>query len=262
MAPAPKTTPKYRQLADELRRQIRAYQLLPGQVLPTEPELAAAYGFSRQTVREALALLRNEGLILSGKGRGTQVRPDVPKNGISLDHYRRDLGGYRTQTIPSPLLPGADPNTKREPSREVPADEALARLFDVPQGTPLWRREAMVSAFGRPRWVIVSYLPLSVVTGTPLANPGYQWPAGRTAILAELLSIRIDPTGVTETEDFSMPSADEVDRLRILGADCMVRITRQVYAGDRVVEVARNIDYQGSQIRIKNSVDLTGRSPM
>jgi GntR family transcriptional regulator len=255
MAPARKL-PKYRQLADELRRQIRTYQLLPGMMLPTEPELAAAHGYSRQTVREALAVLRNEGLILSGKGRGTQVRPAIVRNDISLDDYARDLEAYRNKTLPSPLLPGADPNTKREPSREVLADENLAYWFGIDEGVPLWRREAVVSAFGRPRWVIVSFFPMSLVEGTPLADPDNQWPAGRTAVLAELLSIQKEPTRVAETEVFSMPSADEVDRLRILGADCMVRITRQVWSGDDVAEVAHSIDYQGSQIRTKNSIDL------
>jgi hypothetical protein len=38
----------------------------------------------------------------------------------------------------------------------------------------------------------------------------------------------------------------------------MVRITRQVYAGDRVVEVARDIDFQGSQVQMEYGIDLTG----
>lgn len=255
MAPAP-NLPKYRQLADELRRRIEVHMYLPGMMLPTEPELAAEFGFHRSTVREALKVLKQEGRVVSAKGRGTQVRPKVAPNDLSLADYTRALAVARGLIEPSPPPPDADPTTKREPSVEVPADADLAFLFGLDEGAPLWKREATVSVFGRPRWIIRSFYPMAVVAGTPLADPGHEWVAVRHAVMAELLLIGLEPTRVEEEERFRMPDADEIRRLRIVGVDSLVSITRQVYVGDRVVEVAHSIDYQGSQVRIKNGIDL------
>lgn len=69
--------PLWAQLADELRRGLREGEL-DGR-LPPEPSLAAAYGVSRQTVREAVRRLRDAGLLTAERGRGTFVRvPDPP----------------------------------------------------------------------------------------------------------------------------------------------------------------------------------------
>ena len=71
--------PKYQDIADRLRAQINSGGLAPGQRLPSEPDLAAEYGASRNTVRLALALLINQGLVISRQGLGTfvveQTRP-------------------------------------------------------------------------------------------------------------------------------------------------------------------------------------------
>ena len=58
---------KYRQIADDLREQITTATLPPGTQLPTEPKLAAAYGASRSTVRLAIGLLIQQGLVETGR---------------------------------------------------------------------------------------------------------------------------------------------------------------------------------------------------
>ena len=60
--------PAYQELADALRRQIVSGDLRPGDRLPVEPELCAAYGVSRSTVREALRVLSSENLITTRRG--------------------------------------------------------------------------------------------------------------------------------------------------------------------------------------------------
>ncbi|MGR6923070.1 GntR family transcriptional regulator [[Actinomadura] parvosata] len=68
-------TPLYRQLADLLRGRIEAGEFAPGENLPSEAQLAQAYEVGRDTVRDALAALRGEGVIITVKGSGSQVRP-------------------------------------------------------------------------------------------------------------------------------------------------------------------------------------------
>lgn len=66
--------PIYRQLADILRADIRAGRLKPGQMLPSEAHLQHEHGVSLNSVRGALGILRDEGLLVTQRGRGTRVR--------------------------------------------------------------------------------------------------------------------------------------------------------------------------------------------
>jgi GntR family transcriptional regulator len=65
----------YRQLAADLRQAVMAGRYPPGQRLPTEAELVASTGLSRQTVRRAFQELVSEGVIYRVRGRGTFAAP-------------------------------------------------------------------------------------------------------------------------------------------------------------------------------------------
>ncbi|MDM0116025.1 GntR family transcriptional regulator [Variovorax sp. J22R133] len=66
--------PLYAALAGILSRDIRGGKHQPASVFPSEKELTERYGVSRQTVRQALRVLRDQGLISSHPGIGTIVR--------------------------------------------------------------------------------------------------------------------------------------------------------------------------------------------
>jgi len=66
--------PVYRQLARILRDQIHAGELQAGQPVGSEASLSQSYGIGRDAVRDALALLRSEGLVTTTRGIGTFVR--------------------------------------------------------------------------------------------------------------------------------------------------------------------------------------------
>jgi GntR family transcriptional regulator len=65
--------PMYRQLAKELRDKIEEGDFHPDQPLPTENELRATYGASRNTVRQAVELLTSWGLVETRPGSGTFI---------------------------------------------------------------------------------------------------------------------------------------------------------------------------------------------
>ena len=58
----------YEQVADQLLSMINSGELKPGDRLPSEAELAADFGVSRTTVREALRILATRNLIHTRKG--------------------------------------------------------------------------------------------------------------------------------------------------------------------------------------------------
>ena len=66
--------PKYQSVADSLRQEIESGQYSNQQLLPTEQLLCQRFQISRQTVRRALALLENEGLITRRQGSGSRLR--------------------------------------------------------------------------------------------------------------------------------------------------------------------------------------------
>jgi DNA-binding GntR family transcriptional regulator len=66
--------PVYRQLARILREQIQARELHPGAALPSEAALSQTFGVGRDAVRDALASLSSEGLVITTHGIGTFVR--------------------------------------------------------------------------------------------------------------------------------------------------------------------------------------------
>jgi DNA-binding GntR family transcriptional regulator len=68
-------TPLYTQLADILRDMITSGELQPRAPVPSESYLQQEQEVSRGTVRMAVAILRDEGLVITIGGRGTFVSP-------------------------------------------------------------------------------------------------------------------------------------------------------------------------------------------
>ena len=66
--------PKYLQVADILRKEIAEGVFRDGQTLLTEEELRFRFNVSRQTIRQAIALLEEDGLVDRRRGSGTYVR--------------------------------------------------------------------------------------------------------------------------------------------------------------------------------------------
>ena len=79
-------------LLDKLRMAIYRGELAPGQRL-VESELAQKYDTSRGAVREALALLQNEGLVTRQRNRSAWVRPITIEEAIEILEVRGVVEG-------------------------------------------------------------------------------------------------------------------------------------------------------------------------
>jgi DNA-binding GntR family transcriptional regulator len=65
--------PRHRQIADVLRARITSGKLAPRNPIPSESQLTQEFGVARDTVRKAVQVLRDEGLVHTVMGMGTFV---------------------------------------------------------------------------------------------------------------------------------------------------------------------------------------------
>lgn len=63
------------EVAKRLREAVASGEMKLGEKLPSEQALCLSYGVSRSVVREAISLLKSDGLIISQQGRGQFVNP-------------------------------------------------------------------------------------------------------------------------------------------------------------------------------------------
>lgn len=117
--------PRYRAIADQLRKRIESGTIPPGALLPAESSLTTDFRASRGTIRQAIAVLREQGFVATEHGRGTYAVVQVDE----------------TEVV----------------QREVNADNRLAALFVVEVGTPLSEREAVTRRDGQVEEVIRTY---------------------------------------------------------------------------------------------------------
>jgi len=80
------STPLYYQLKEELIKSIIDGKYAPGEVIPSENELADLYSLSRPTVRQAIGELAKIGYLIKIKGKGTFVADFVNKT--TYDHTK------------------------------------------------------------------------------------------------------------------------------------------------------------------------------
>jgi GntR family transcriptional regulator len=67
--------PKYLQIREALRREVDAGRYPPGSPLPSQRLLAERFGVTLMTLRQAIGLLEEDGIVVTRQGRGTFVRP-------------------------------------------------------------------------------------------------------------------------------------------------------------------------------------------
>lgn len=85
--------PKYQVLVNWVREHVNSSELMPGERLKSENELAAEFGMSRQTVRHALSILEQESIIECRQGSGNYVsnvslnRKTGSKNVVIISTY-------------------------------------------------------------------------------------------------------------------------------------------------------------------------------
>lgn len=144
--------PKYLRIYTELRDRIASGAWPAGSPLPAQRELADEFGVSMMTLRQAVQLLADEGLVAARPGLGTYVTPQ----------YAHDLGQLRGFGADL-ARPGAEVSSQLLASSvAVPPGPVAARLGSPAQALHL-RRLRLVA--GRPVILQTSWLPVPLPGG-------------------------------------------------------------------------------------------------
>jgi len=154
-------SPMYRQIAEGLRAEIESGTLKPGQQLLTEAELQGRYNASRNTVRDAIRLLMNLGLVETRPGQGTFVTKKIDPFVTTLvaDPRTGDSETYNFQVSAQ----------KRKPSLSdiqleiQKADAQLAARLGIPDGSQVISRHQRRYIDDTPWSLQTSFYPRSLV---------------------------------------------------------------------------------------------------
>ncbi|SDH83582.1 DNA-binding transcriptional regulator, GntR family [Sinosporangium album] len=98
--------PPYRQIANQIKADIQAGRLAPGQPVPSEAELCGRYGVCRVTVRRAMALLRAEETVYTVRAEGSYVGPRTIPRHRPWRRSEQVAAGLREQIRTGRLRPG------------------------------------------------------------------------------------------------------------------------------------------------------------
>lgn len=202
----------YRQLADQLRAKIYSGELVPGQQLPTERELMDQHEASRNTVRLALGQLANEGLTVSGRGRGHFVRESAPLLFLATRSESPD----RRATTANDAWTTDVTAQGRKPAQTIEVSivrppQNVASLLELEEGEAAALRKRLRTVDGEPNSLSLSYFPMSIVAATEIIQPD-DIVRGANRVLAE---VGHDQVSYLDQITARMPTPDERDALRI-----------------------------------------------
>jgi GntR family transcriptional regulator len=221
--------PAFRQVAAELRGKIAAGEFGHGGRLPSERELVETYRVSRPTIREAVNLLRAEGLVVVEHGRGVFVRSAV-------DVHRRDAVSRLSRTaraagqgafLADAAAEGFTPSTSVEVRFEQ-ADDRVAGILRVSPGEEVTVRDRILYADGIAVQLSVSRLSRYATRGTAIEEPD----AGPGGTYARLEDAGDRIGRFTETVGARMPTPAEASRLRITPGVPVLTVTRVAHRQD------------------------------
>jgi GntR family transcriptional regulator len=250
--------PKYQQIAAELRDQIGRGALPPGERLPSEPDLAARYGASRNTVRLAIAVLTNQGLVESRQGLGTFVHEPARPFTALLSRVKappteRHAHAAHPVVSPTTLTGGATPGTPAGDDSQLsrlivetmPASPSVADKLAVEVGAAVVVRRSQYVIGDVPWQLINSYYPGDVAEGTALQQAG-EIPAGSISLLAELGHPQL---GFVDEVGTRMPDTREFEFFRLASGTPVLVVSRTSYGARRPIRLTRYI-YRGDRVKL------------
>ena len=198
---------RYQHVADDIRRLIASGAFAAGSKLPVEGDLAAKYRVGLMTLRRALDVLQDEGLVEKHHGRGNYVRRTLQRITYT--------GGRGSAEASAPV------NVTVETAR-VEAEDTIADLLGVPTGTPLAEYTYLSEQDGLPRSLARVFLPWDCEATPPTTSDSPWGDDVREALLASGITFAT----TVERVSARFPSSAEAKTLRLTARTSVLAIER------------------------------------
>lgn len=224
---------RYRQIARALRREIQERSLPLGGQLPSEKQLEERFEASRNTIRLALGMLRNQGLIVSKPGRGHFVQDVVPETFYAT----RPKGG------PDGLNESNMSGLTLEELQLLSATPDIASRLRVPEGEMTVVRRMHRFSGERSGSVSSAYYPVDLVQGTPLMVP-----EDVESALVVLMEHGHRQVGYVDELETRMPTPQETSQLELPPGVPVLNVHRTDYSEDRPIRLVHTV-HAGHSIR-------------
>lgn len=208
-----------RRIADELRAAITSGDLPEGHKLESERKLAERFESARNTAREAVRLLAEEGLVDVQHGRGVFVRRKRKLLRFGSERYSKrlreqtGLSPYRAELAKQGLTPRVDCTSIE---RVVPPTQIAKRLEVDPEQASVVRRENWYYASDdQAEYAVqvgVTYIPWSIAEGSVLATSAQM---GKGSLYGRFEELGHPMARSREEITARMPSQEEVQGLKL-----------------------------------------------
>jgi GntR family transcriptional regulator len=240
---------KYQEIADRLRARIDGGALHPGERLPSEPELVRQFDASRNTVRLALALLTNQGLVVTRQGLGTFVAEEARPFTALLARVPEQPPGHTGSTmLPEVSDEDAEPETSRQWVEKAPASPSVAEKLEIAAGEVVVVRRREGTIRGIPWLMMASYYPLDIAEGTPLEQAG-----AIERSIALMADHGYQQVGFVDEIGARMPNTREYAFFGFPTGSPVIVVNRTAYDRRRPIRLTRYI-YRADRVRLSHEV--------
>ena len=238
--------PKYQRVANDLRQQVQQGELSPGEQLPAETFLVDRYRVSLPTVRQALAVLRAEGLITSVQGVGTFVKDERRLQRRSRKRYQRARQDQKllTSHLRHDIIFAG----------KGPAPPYVASILGISaEDEVVIRRRVLYDENDQPREVGASYISTAIAGGTFLEEP---------TVVPKALFLCVEDFAEKQYANAHdqwiarPPTTDEADALDLPTGAYVIHVLHTARAEDGTVLEVSESSWPADQIVIVDEYDI------
>lgn len=203
--------PLYYQAARILEEAIEDGRLPRGSKLDSELDLAEQLGISRPTMRAAIKLLVDKGLLIRRRGIGTIVAPRPVRRAVALTSLYDDLKEA-----------GKEPQTRVLALEQVPCPPDVAEHLGLGAGTPVVRFKRLRVAESEPIALMCNIVPVGLLQ---IESEDLE----RTGLYELFRKSGIAPHVATQRVGARKASTEEAELLEVEPGDPVLTMTRTAY---------------------------------
>lgn len=177
--------PLHERIATDLRREIFARTLKPGDSLPSTPKLKERFGASSASVQKAVALLKDAGLVEGRAGSSVTVLPFRRHALAPAASSQPAEAGGRYRWITEAEKSGKAPKVQILDVKEIAPPTDVADALGLNEGEKALLRKQLLTLDDEPCEVVHCYYPLDIAEGTAMMGRA-RIKGGTPTLLAEL----------------------------------------------------------------------------